>query len=183
MAKYYSPTPEEIRSLRARLSFTQTEMAEFLMCSTNAYCKWEQGVTKMYPVVWNAVQIVVAQAEPKEKKITVYEQRKLDKEAEEQRKAELEAKHAQKIAEREQAEMAKRDDLLPIFDEWMGKLRKRFGHVIRDFENYEKSHELEMAIHQMERLYEQYKTEVDASNNFDTYGESSLDEELKDWTL
>lgn len=78
MPKYYSPTPEEIRALRARLNYTQTEMAEFLMCSTNAYCKWEQGATKMYPVVWNAVQIVVAQAEPKPRKLTVYEQRRLE---------------------------------------------------------------------------------------------------------
>jgi hypothetical protein len=65
----------------------------------------------------------------------------------------------------------------------MGTLRKRFGHVIRDFENYEASHELAMAIHQMEKLYSQYRDEVDASNKGTYREESMLDEELKDWTI
>jgi transcriptional regulator with XRE-family HTH domain len=67
MTKYYSPTPAELRELRAKLNFTQTEMADFLMCSTNAYTKWEQGVNKMMPMVWNAMQIIVGNAEGKNK--------------------------------------------------------------------------------------------------------------------
>ena len=67
MTKYHSPTPAELRSLRAKLNFTQEEMAEFLMCSTNAYTKWEQGVNKMMPMVWNAMQIIVGNAEAKDK--------------------------------------------------------------------------------------------------------------------
>lgn len=63
MTKYYSPTPAELRELRAKLNFTQTEMADFLMCSTNAYTKWEQGINKMMPMVWNAMQIIVGNAE------------------------------------------------------------------------------------------------------------------------
>lgn len=91
MSKYYSPTPAEIRALRARLNYTQEQMAEFLMCSTNAYCKWEQGATKMFPVVWNAVQIVVAQAEQQEKprKLTVYEQRRLEQQAQKEEETKI----------------------------------------------------------------------------------------------
>lgn len=67
MTKYYSPKPSELRELRAKLNFTQTEMADFLMCSTNAYTKWEQGINKMMPMVWNAMQIIVGNAESKNK--------------------------------------------------------------------------------------------------------------------
>jgi transcriptional regulator with XRE-family HTH domain len=67
MTKYYSPKPSELRELRARMNFTQTEMAEFLMCSTNAYTKWEQGVNQMSPMIWNAMQIIVGQADSKAK--------------------------------------------------------------------------------------------------------------------
>lgn len=63
MTKYHSPTPDELRALRAKLKFTQSEMADFLMCSLNAYTKWEQGVNKMVPMIWNAMQIIVGQAE------------------------------------------------------------------------------------------------------------------------
>lgn len=63
MTKYHSPTPAELRALRAKLEYTQAEMADFLMCSLNAYTKWEQGVNKMVPMIWNAMQIIVGQAE------------------------------------------------------------------------------------------------------------------------
>lgn len=67
MTKYHSPTPNELRALRAKLEFTQAEMADFLMCSLNAYTKWEQGVNKMVPMIWNAMQIIVGQAEAETK--------------------------------------------------------------------------------------------------------------------
>jgi transcriptional regulator with XRE-family HTH domain len=67
MTKHYSPKPNELRELRARMNFTQTEMADFLMCSTNAYTKWEQGVNQMSPMLWNAMQIIVGNAEGKNK--------------------------------------------------------------------------------------------------------------------
>lgn len=67
MTKYHSPTPSELRALRAKLEFTQAEMADFLMCSLNAYTKWEQGVNKMVPMIWNAMQIIVGQAEAETK--------------------------------------------------------------------------------------------------------------------
>jgi transcriptional regulator with XRE-family HTH domain len=67
MTKHYSPKPNELRELRARMNFTQTEMADFLMCSTNAYTKWEQGVNQMAPMMWNAMQIIVGQANNKGK--------------------------------------------------------------------------------------------------------------------
>ncbi len=187
MATHYKPTSDEVREARLFAKLTQQQSADMCLVTANTWARYEQGLTQMPAPIWKlfeyALTLQEIQGKTVEKKITVYEQRKLDKEAEEQRRAELEAKHAQKIAEREQAELAKREALLPVFDEWMGKLRKRFGNVIRDFENYEKSHELEMAIYQMEKLYTQYKDEVDAINNGTYREESMVEEELKGWTL
>jgi transcriptional regulator with XRE-family HTH domain len=68
MSKYYTPTKEEIRALRALMGYTQVEMADLLMSSVNAYSRWEQGATKMTPAIWQAVQIIVANEVNKRRK-------------------------------------------------------------------------------------------------------------------
>ena len=184
MPKYYSPTPEEIRALRAKLNYTQAEMADLLMCSPNSIAKWEQGVNSMIPVIWNAVQIVVSQATQKEKKLTVYEQKQLDKQAEAEKLAQQEERYKQRIAAREQEEMDRREALMPRFEELMDTLKLRFGRQIKEFEQCEASHELDTAIMHMEKLYAQFKDEVDAMNN-GTYVEPTRNmddsDSLDDW--
>jgi transcriptional regulator with XRE-family HTH domain len=187
MATHYKPTADEVRGARLFAKLTQQQSADMCQVTANTWARYEQGLTQMPAPVWKLFEYALTLQEIHgkkiEKKVTVYEQRKLDREAEAQRQAELEAKYAQKVAEREQEEMDRREELLPRFDELMGKLRKRFGHVIKDFENYEQSHELAMAIHHMEKMYTQYKDEIEAMNNGTYVEESWADEEFKGWML
>ena len=47
-----TPTPEEVREMRARLSMTQTQFGEYLRCSLRAVQQWESGERTMHPGLW-----------------------------------------------------------------------------------------------------------------------------------
>lgn len=62
MSKFYTPTPEEILQARERAGLTQTEAAELVCSSPNAWQKWEATLgtvshRKMHPAFWKLFRI------------------------------------------------------------------------------------------------------------------------------
>jgi transcriptional regulator with XRE-family HTH domain len=89
MARYYQPTKEEVKEARLSANITQQECADMCMVTSNTWARYEQGMTKMPAPVWKLFEYALAHSmvENKPKKLTVYEQRRLDK----QREADIEA--------------------------------------------------------------------------------------------
>ncbi|MDQ1835209.1 XRE family transcriptional regulator [Massilia scottii] len=62
MTQHYVPTPEEIRHAREKAGLTQTEAAELVCATCNAWQKWEategsNSARKMHPGIWKLFKI------------------------------------------------------------------------------------------------------------------------------
>ncbi len=168
MSKYYTPTYQEIRMLRSRLDMSQPEFAELLMCSPATVSKWEQGVNQMPPMVWHASQIIVAKAEEdatpvaKPEKLTVYDKKKADQEAEEERKRLQQERYQQKIDERDRIEQERRIYLRGHIADLKERVGRKYPQVHKDFLDAESAYEITNAILKIENYYKQYRAEIDA---------------------
>jgi DNA-binding transcriptional regulator YiaG len=52
-----SPTPDQIRSLRAKHHLTQTQAAALIYRPQRTWQDWERGVATMDPAYWELVNI------------------------------------------------------------------------------------------------------------------------------
>lgn len=97
MSSYYVPSAEEIKDARLSAKLTQQDSAHMCLVSANSWARYEQGVMKMSAPIWELFIMKVAQLtlvqQEQPKKLTVYEQRRLDK----QREAEIEAAEMRKL--------------------------------------------------------------------------------------
>jgi DNA-binding transcriptional regulator YiaG len=56
-----NPTPEEIVTARSDSNLTQTQAAEVVYCTLNAWQKWEAGERRMHPAIWELFRIKTCQ--------------------------------------------------------------------------------------------------------------------------
>lgn len=170
MAKYYTPSNHEIRALRSRLEMSQPEMAELLMCSPATISKWEQGVNTMPPMCWHAAQIIVAKAEedkqPTQERLTVYDKKKADREAEEQKKLEAQERYQRRLMELRLEEEAKFEAFNEHFEDLKDRIGKFYAKVHTDpqFENLDTSADVGRAILLVEQMYRSNKDRIEALN-------------------
>lgn len=51
------PTAEQVARARARVKMTQSEAAALIYRQWRSWCRWEQGIRKMDPALWELWQI------------------------------------------------------------------------------------------------------------------------------
>lgn len=167
MGKFHTPTNHEIRALRSRLEMSQPEMAELLMCSPATISKWEQGVNTMPPMVWHAAQIIVAKAEedatPTQERLTVYDKKKADREAEEQKKLEAKERYEQRRLAIEQEYADRKARYLEHFRDIQARVARHRPQAMTDFEGkLEGFYDVAQSIGQLENYYfNMYKKQID----------------------
>ena len=61
MAKYYTPTADEIRNARIDTKLTQSDAADLCLTQANTWARYEQGKTKMLPCMWELFIMKVAE--------------------------------------------------------------------------------------------------------------------------
>lgn len=52
-----SPTPKQIKSLRLKYGFTQTESADLIHCKRVTWQNWESNNRTMHPAFWELFKI------------------------------------------------------------------------------------------------------------------------------
>jgi transcriptional regulator with XRE-family HTH domain len=168
MSKAHLPTGNEVRETRLSLGFTQKEAAEICTITPTSWARYEQGQTQMPSYIWELFTVKVAYTKMleaqtnKPEKLTVYDKKKADQEAEEERKRLQQERYQQKIDERDRIEQERRTYLRGHIADLKERVGRKYPQVHKDFLDAESAYEITNAILKIENYYKQYRAEIDA---------------------
>lgn len=92
MTTYYQPNKEEVKEARLFAKLTQQECADLCLVTSNTWARYEQGTTIMPAPIWKLFEYALAyrtaSITEKPRRLTVYEQRRLENQKAEDSEAE-----------------------------------------------------------------------------------------------